>query len=64
LLGILSKQLLVVVARQAILVIRWTENGTLEIAAPLAAHHFAGIAKQTALIVLAVIGTLVPDKNS
>jgi hypothetical protein len=45
LLGVLSKYLLVVVARQSVLVVGWTENGTLEVAAPLAAHHLAGIAE-------------------
>jgi hypothetical protein len=41
LLCILGEELAIVVARQAELVIRWTENSTLKIATALATHHFA-----------------------
>jgi len=62
LLCVLVEQLGVIVAGYLEGIVRGAENEPLEVTAPPAVHHFAGIANQTALAVLIVIGTFVSQE--
>ena len=57
--SILSKQLPIVITGQLVLVIWWSQDGLLKVAALMALNHFAILAEQAGFIVLVIVRTFV-----